>query len=223
VPVSAVIFDFDGVLANTELLHLKAIQDALASQGRTLDEHDYRERFLGYGDRDVFVELAREGAWELDDATLQALMSLKADRYRHHLAAGEALFVTAAPCVRALAGRFPLAIASGSLRGEIHDILAAAGLRDPFRFIVGADDVNEGKPAPEPYLKAAALLGVAPEEAIAIEDSRWGLESAKAAGMRTIAVTTTYGASALTMADRVVESLDEVTVKMIEEFTILNS
>ncbi len=218
-PVSAVIFDFDGVLANTERLHLNAIQDALASHGRALDERDYYERFLGYGDRDVFVELAREGAWELDDATLESLMSLKADRYRHHLAAGEALFATAAPCVRALAGRFPLAIASGSLRGEIHDILVAAGLRDFFGFIVGADDVTSGKPGPEPYLKAASLLGVAPAEAVAIEDSRWGLESANAAGMRTIAVATTYDASALTMADRVVQSLDEISVALIERMS----
>jgi beta-phosphoglucomutase len=216
VPISAVIFDFDGVLANTERLHLTAIQDALAAYGRSLDERDYVERFLGYGDRDVFVELAREGAWALDDATLQSLMSMKADRYRHHLSAGEALFATAAPCVRTLAGRFPLAIASGSLRGEIHDILLAGGLRDRFRFIVGADDVSAGKPAPEPYLKAASLLGVPPGNAVAIEDSRWGLESAKTAGMRTIAVTTTYGADALTMADVVVDSLDEVTVEMIE-------
>ena len=214
--VAAVIFDFDGVLANTEQLHLRAIQDALATLGRSLEQRDYVERFLGYGDRDVFVEVAREHGWALDDVALQSLMTVKADRYRHHLTAGSALFATAAPCVRRLAERFPLAIASGSLHGEIHDILTAAGLRDPFRSIVGADDVTAGKPAPDSYLKAAELIGVAPAHAVAIEDSRWGLESARAAGMRTIGITTTYGASALTLANLVVGSLDEITVKVIE-------
>ncbi len=214
--VSAVVFDFDGVLANTERLHLRAIQDALAAHGRALDDREYFERYLGYGDRDVFVELARELAWAVDDAAIQSLMSLKAERYRHHLETGEALYASAAGCVRALAARFPLAIASGSLHAEIEDILAAAGLRDAFRVIVGADDVASGKPAPDPYVKAAALLGVAPSTAVAVEDSRWGLESARAAGLRTIAVTTTYGPAALTMADLVVDSLDAISPAVIE-------
>ena len=214
--VAAVIFDFDGVLADTERLHLRAIQDALAAHGRTLDEEVYFERYLGYGDRDVFVALARESAWRLDAAGLDALMTLKAERYRHHLAAGQALYATAAGCVRSLADRFPLAIASGSLRGEIREILAVAGLLDAFRAVVGADDVAAGKPAPEPYLKAAELLGVDPSAAVAIEDSRWGLESARAAGMRTIAVTTTYPPSALTLADAIVASLDEITPDVID-------
>jgi len=215
----AVIFDFDGVLANTERLHLRAIQDALASHGRTLDERTYVDRYLGFGDRDVFVELARDGGWAIDDATLEALMAVKADRYRHHLAAGDALYATAAGCVRGLARRFPLAIASGSLRGEIHNILTAAGLRDSFGAIVGADDVDRGKPAPDPYLKAAALLGVDPARAIAIEDSRWGLESAHDAGLRTIAVTTTYPAAALQSATLVVDSLDAITPELIENLS----
>lgn len=217
-PITAVVFDFDGVLANTERLHLRAIQDALAAHGRALDERAYYERFLGFGDRDVFTELARELDWTLDDVTIDRLMSLKSDRFRHHLAAGEALFPQAAACIDGLGARYPLAIASGSLRGEIEHILSAAGLRHAFRAIVGADDVMNGKPAPEPYLKAAALLGIPPAEAIAIEDSRWGLESARAAGLRTIGVTTTYPASAISLADLVVDSLDEITVDVIERF-----
>jgi HAD superfamily hydrolase (TIGR01509 family) len=215
-PVSAVIFDFDGVLANTERLHFHAIQDALAEHGRALDERAYYERFLGYGDRDVFVEVAREGGWPLDADVLRSLMSLKSSRYRHHLAAGDALYATAVPCIRLLAPRFQLAIASGSLRQEILDILEAGAIREPFLAVVGADDVEHGKPAPEPYLKAAAALGVAPSSAVAIEDSRWGLESARAAGLKTIGVTTTYPAAALAPADAIVNSLDEVTVGLIE-------
>jgi beta-phosphoglucomutase len=217
--IQAVVFDFDGVLANTERLHLRAIQDALASVGRSLDEQVYVERYLGFGDRDVFVELARDGGWTLDGAALDTLMTLKAERYRGHLAAGDALYATAARCVRDLSRRFPLAIASGSLRGEIHDILTLAGLRTAFAAIVGADDVANGKPAPDPYLKALDLLGIAPSRAIAIEDSRWGLESAHAAGMRTIAVTTTYPATALAEATLVVDSLDRITPELIDNIS----
>jgi beta-phosphoglucomutase len=216
VTIRAVVFDFDGVLANTERLHFRAIQEALAAHGRALDERTYFDRYLGYGDRDVFVELARDVSWALDAATLDALMSLKADRYGEYMAGGGALYPRASACVRGLCGRFSLAIASGSLRHEIRTILSGAGLLDAFPVIVGADDVTAGKPAPEPYLKAAALLGVDPAAAVAIEDSRWGLESARAAGMRTIGITTTYPASALVPADLVVDALDDISPDVID-------
>jgi len=216
VKIRAVVFDFDGVLANTERLHYQAIQETLVAHGRSLDARTYFDRYLGYGDRDIFVELARDTAWSLDSATLEALMSLKADRYRGRMAAGDALYPLAAACVRGLGGRFALAIASGSLRREIQTILATGGLLDAFPVIVGADDVTAGKPAPDSYLKAAALLGVNPAAAVAIEDSRWGLEAAHAAGLRTIGITTTYPASALVPSDVVVDSLDAISPEMID-------
>ncbi len=214
--ITAVIFDFDGVLANTERLHLQAIQDALAAHGRVLDERTYFDRYLGFGDRDVFVELARDLSWTLDETTLDGLMALKAERYRSHLVGGDALYSPASACVRSLSARFALAIASGSLRGEIQNILSGAGLLEAFGAIVGADDVAAGKPAPESYLRAARLLDVDPSAAVAIEDSRWGLEAARAAGMRAIGITTTYPASALVPADLIVDSLEDITPEVID-------
>ena len=214
-PIAAVVFDFDGVLADTERLHLRAFQDALATRGRSLDERDYFTRLLGYSDRDLVVTLSQESGWTLDQAAIDALLRLKAARYRHHLASGDALYAAAAACVRTLASRYSLAIASGSLHAEIDDILTGAGLRDFFHSVVGAADVTSGKPAPEPYLRAATLLGVPPAAAVAIEDSRWGLESARAAGMRAIGVTTTYPAAQLTGADIVVSSLAEISTEMV--------
>jgi beta-phosphoglucomutase-like phosphatase (HAD superfamily) len=117
--------------------------------------------------------------------------------------------------VARLAARFPLAIASGSLHAEIVDILEGAGLRAPFRAIVGADDVERSKPAPDSYARAAALLGVPPGRAVAVEDSPWGLEAARAAGLRTIAVTTTSPAASLAAADRVLPGLDDLTVDLV--------
>jgi beta-phosphoglucomutase len=218
--IKAIVFDFDGVLADTERLHLRATQEALATHGWTLDEEAYFERYLGFGDRDLVLEFARDAGESIAPHAVERLVALKADRYRAHLAAGNALYATAAGCVQRLGSRFPLAIASGSLRAEIRDLLAASALAGAFRVIVGADDVANGKPAPDPYLRAAALLGIDPSDAVAIEDSRWGLESARTAGMRTIGVTTSYPASALSLADVIVTSLDEISVALVEQLMI---
>jgi beta-phosphoglucomutase len=215
--IKAIVFDFDGVLADTERLHLRATQEALATHGWTLDERAYFDRYLGFGDRDLVLEFARDSGQAIAPHAVERLVALKADRYRVHLAAGSALYASAASCVQRLGTRFRLAIASGSLRAEIRDILSASDLADAFPVIVGADDVVNGKPAADPYLRAAELLGIDPPDAVAIEDSRWGLESARTAGMRTIGVTTSYPASALTLADAVVASLDEISVGFIEQ------
>ena len=117
--------------------------------------------------------------------------------------------------VRRLAAEVPVAIASGAIREEIEAILAAGGLRDAFRAIVGANDVSQGKPHPEPYLKAAGLLaahapGLRPEDCVVFEDSMPGIAAARAAGMKVVAVTNSYPAARLTAAHRVVSTLEGV-------------
>ena len=123
------------------------------------------------------------------------------------IASGAVLFPGAAACFARLSAAFPLAIASGSFHAEIEHVLNGAGLLHHFSAIVGADDAARSKPHPAPYLEAARRLGTDPSECVAIEDSAWGLESARTAGMKTIAVTNSYPASQL-RADWIVESLD---------------
>ena len=112
----------------------------------------------------------------------------------------------------------PLAIASGALRLEILRILDRAGLAQCFGAVVAAEDSPAGKPAPDPYLRAVDRLSaasgqlLAPGECVAVEDSHWGLQSARAAGLRTIAVTHTYPASALGAADLRIDHLDQLTI-----------
>ena len=211
----AVIFDFDGVLADTERLHLLALQRAFATHGWTLTDADYVTHYLGYDDRGVVAAFTRVKGIHMtaDDAA-----GVLADKKRHYealLTTAQVLFPGARACIQRLAEAFFLAIASGSLRGEIEHILAANNLRDPFKAIVGADDVRAGKPAPDSYLSATSALGVPPMRALAIEDSPWGLQSARSAGLVTIGVTTSYRAEALTDADHVITSLDEVTVALV--------
>jgi beta-phosphoglucomutase-like phosphatase (HAD superfamily) len=213
----AVIFDFDGVLADTEQLHYAALRDTLASQGWTLTYDTYLAEYLGYDDRGCVTVFAAAQGVTLDNNRLLQLLHDKERRYAEHLAQGHVLYASAAPCVARLGAEFPLAIASGSLRGEIERILSANDLRHAFRTIVGADDVHEGKPAPESYARAVAALGIAPESAVAIEDSPWGLQSALGAGLRAIGITTSYDAPALVGAHHIVRSLDEVTPELIRQ------
>lgn len=212
----AVVFDFDGVLADTEGLHLAAFQDAFDARGWTLDRDVYFESYLGYDDRDLVRAYAEDQAIRLSPADVEAILLDKARRYDRRLASGSVLYSTAPAAVARLGAAFRLGIASGSLRGEILAILRANGLAHAFPVVVGADDVERSKPAPDSYATAVDRLGVRPSDAVAIEDSHWGLAAARAAGLRTIGITTSYPARTLALADVVVASLDEVTAVVVE-------
>ena len=213
--IAAIVFDFDGVLADSEPLHLKVYQELLEPQGIHLEQATYCARYLGFDDEGVFQQLAVDYKLLLGDEEIELLIEEKARRFEQLVSNGNVLYPGAAPCVRRLAGAWPLGIASGALRAEIELMLRGAGLIDAFRFIVSSGETAHTKPAPDPYLRAADLHGVPAAACVAIEDSHWGLQSARAAGMRTIAVTHTYPRDTLTDADVVVDSLDEITVELV--------
>ena len=210
-----VVFDFDGVLADSEGLHLAAFQDVLSARGWTLARATYFDRYLGFDDRDLLQAFLTDHSLQVPDAELDAIVAEKGRKYDARVQGGLILFPAAAACVARLRGDFALGIASGSLHEEIADILRANHLEQAFEVVVGADDVAKSKPAPDPYAAAVQRLGVRPEDAVAIEDSHWGLTSAAAAGLRTIAITTSYPRHALQSAGAVVDSLDEVTPEFI--------
>ena len=210
-----VIFDFDGVLADSEGLHLRAFPRAFADRGWTLTDEEYYATYLGWSDRDVVLAFARARGLALPGRDLLAVLTQKEQAYAALLEAGDILYAGAAPAVRRLGASFPLAIASGSLSREIHDALSMSHLASFFAAIVGADHVQEGKPAPDAYFEAARPLGLPPRHCVAIEDSPWGLESARVAGARTIGITHTYPAPRLTGADRIVASLDEISPDLV--------
>jgi beta-phosphoglucomutase len=214
--VAAIVFDFDGVLADSEPLHLKAYQALLEPQGIHLDNDTYCERYLGYDDEGALRKIAEDNGLLLGDEEIEMLIVEKGHVFAALVGARDVFYPGAADCVRRLADAWPVGIASGALRADIELMLRAAQLEDRFRFVVAAGDTERTKPAPDPYLRAAELHGVAPAACVAIEDSRWGLESARAAGLRTIAITHTYPRHELTAcADVVVESLAEFSRELV--------
>jgi beta-phosphoglucomutase len=215
--ITAIVFDFDGVLADSEVLHLRAYQDVLAPLGAELSRADYFARYLGYDDQGVFATFAADHGLTLGAEEVADLIARKSVVFEGLEASAQMLFPGAALCVRRLAEEFPLGIASGALRHEIEVVLDRGGLRDCFAFIVASGDTASGKPAPDPYLRAAALHARPPATCVAIEDSRWGIESARAAGMACVAITQTYPAGELAGADRIITSLDELTAPLIRD------
>jgi beta-phosphoglucomutase len=221
--LQAIIFDFDGVIADSEPLHLKAFQQALAEEGVVLERDDYFSLYLGYDDVGVFAAVARDRGLAWTDRHVTALVARKGLKLQAMLEAGEVLFPGAAAFIRVAAAEVPIAIASGALRHEIVRIVESAGLDGLFTAIIAAGDTPEGKPSPAPYLLAFEQLQEVAgtpldrRRCVAIEDSVWGLESARGAGLRCVGVTTSYQAAELTGAELVVEGLRMLTIPMLDD------
>jgi beta-phosphoglucomutase-like phosphatase (HAD superfamily) len=215
----AIVFDFDGVIANSEPLHFRAFRDVLADRGVTLTEADYYTRYLGFDDLGAFRAIGRDQGQTWTAAHLRALTDDKAVRMEALERDASVLFPGAVEAIQRTAAAVPIAIASGALGAEIRRVLDGANLTHHFAAIVAAEDTAAGKPAPDPYQRAVALLstamdldGLAPGDCVAIEDSRWGIASAHAAGLRAVGVTTSYDAGELAEADLIIGSLAELDV-----------
>jgi beta-phosphoglucomutase len=214
--VRAIVFDFDGVLADSEPLHLRSYQEIFAPHGVDLDTKTYCDRYLGFDDEGAFRHIIDDYGLMLGDEEIEMLLEEKSRRFEALVSGANVLYPGAAACARALAAVWPVGVASGALRREIELMLRGAGLLDTFKFIVAAGETDRTKPAPDPYLRAAELHGVPAAACVAIEDSRWGLDSARSAGMRTIAITHTYPRAELTRhADLVVDGLEEITPDLV--------
>lgn len=215
----AVIFDFDGVLVDSERLHYKTFNRIFEKFGFQISIQEYYDRFLGLSDTELLQIVGKEKNLSLSNQQFKELLAEKANIFGK-LSTTEAAVIDDVPAfLKMLAdNKIPIAICSGALLPEIEMILKGAKLRDFFGVIVSAEQVKKGKPDPEGFLLALDLLNkktsqkIEPKDCVVIEDSRWGLEAAKNAGMHPVAVTNTYPADQLDPAEKIVANLAELTV-----------
>ncbi len=221
--MDAIIFDFDGVVVDSEPFHFAAFRRVLESRGRTLTREDYYAKYLGYDDRDCFLAVSRDGDQPLSDTEIAEMTAEKTAILKKALAESVKPLDGAVELIEsAAAAGVAAAVCSGALREEIELALRGLGILGHFSAIVSAEDVSRGKPDPEGYnlalrrLVSAAGGDIAAGRCVAVEDSPAGIDAAKAAGMKVLAVTNSYDADVLAAADRVVDSLAGLTPDAIE-------
>lgn len=228
--ISAVIFDFDGIIVDSERLHWAAFNKVMAPLGKTISWPDYIQTYIGFDDRDTF----RHALSGISQQELSRLITQKAAAFQELLESdGAAALPGAVELIKHLSGRIPTAICSGALRADILPILKSLGIENEFSRIVTADDTHISKPDPAPYRLAAERLSVAASGGrgitrrpaastgdgfmLAIEDTPAGIASAKGAGLKVLSVTNSYPADALAQADAVIASLEGLTLKKLNE------
>jgi HAD superfamily hydrolase (TIGR01509 family) len=210
VAVDAVIFDMDGVLLHSEQVWDDVRETLVRERGGRWHEGAQRD-MMGMSSLEWSRYMHDELGLEESPAEINAeVVARMLERYRASLPAVPG----AAAAVERIAADFPLGLASSSNRPLIDLALELLGVRELFRATVSSEEVTRGKPAPDVYLEAARRLGVEPARAAAVEDSRNGILSAKAAGLRVVAVPNAEfppGDEALAEADVVLGSLAELT------------
>ena len=220
----AIIFDFDGILVDSEPLIMKLIQEMAAREGWVLTEDEYFGDYLALDDRGVIEHLWRAHGRLLSIPRRNELLAWKANAYEKIIHDGLPAIPGAAEFVLDAANRFPLAIASGSLRAEIEHLLRKLGLREKFAVLATADDCERSKPDPEVYLKALSRLrelpklrepALEPIECLAIEDAPLGVVAAQAAGMKCLALAHSRHQADLQHADWVASGFPDVNLEAI--------
>jgi beta-phosphoglucomutase len=238
----AVIFDFDGVITDSEILHFRSFNRVLAQYGAEITMKDYYKTYLGLTDADCFNLLISEGHLKAGTQEIENLVKQK-NRIFEELAKTEGRIIEGVREFLNMLGQnnIPMAICSGALLVEIELILEEAHLRHFFEVIVSAEQVRKGKPSPDGLLLTLQKLNrsvipakpvlsevegagiqnpILPNQCIVIEDSHWGLAAAKSAGMHTVAVTNSYDAQQLSMAEKIVAHLSELSISDLRQLCI---
>ncbi len=224
----AIIFDFDGVLVDSEPVILQLTQQMAAEEGWTVTPEEYYRDYLALDDRGIVENLYQTHGRPLDPARRDELLAWKSRAYQEIIQEGLPVFPGAVEFVRQAAQLYPLAIASGSLRSEIEHLLGKIGLRSAFKVVVTAEDCQRSKPDPEVFLKTLAALEQLPEfdpkklrasECLAIEDAPGGILAAHKAGIPCLALAHTRPPEELSKADWVFRGFAEVNLdKIAPEF-----
>ena len=203
-PATAIVFDFNGTLSDDEPVLCEIFMHLFAEHGRPLSAQEYFDQLAGLSDPEIVKTWLGE-----DHPDVEEVIAERLRRYRARVADGSTIHEHVREAVRCAAERVPLAICSGAARAEIEPVVEAAGLAPCFRAIVSSDDVVHGKPDPEGYVKALALLDAQPGEALVFEDTEAGVASARAAGVgHVLAMRGTLEPHRLAQADELIDRID---------------
>jgi len=212
--LAAVIFDFDGIIVDTEPLHYKAFQEILVPFGLGYSWDDYLVRYLGFDDRDALREAFRSGGRALEEEDLRKLIHEKGEAFNRIIGSGVTQYPGVVELILSLKGCIPMAVCSGALPGDIVPIFLQLGISSHFDAIITAADVRKSKPDPESYALAVERLkvtfpdnGIIPENCLAVEDTPAGITSATGAGLKVLAVTNSYPEKELSGATKVLNTL----------------
>ena len=240
--LNAIVFDFDGVIVDSEPLHYQAFVMVGKSIGFEFTYDQYLAQYIGFDDRDAFRLMLAVSGQDADADRIAELCAAKQSAFdaivnsqrSSHSSRGPSESPSEAPDrladsplaipgVLALIDEcrqadLPIAIASGATRADIDLMLELLGRSDRFDVIVTADDVAHSKPDPASYALATERLDVDPFSTLAIEDTEAGLASAKGAGLLTLGLTTTGPAEPLQAADRVIDDLTGVTLEKLRRW-----
>ena len=198
--VAAIAFDFNGTLSDDESVLAEVYEELFAELGRPLTAEQYFRELAGHTDEEMLIRWFGESRDEWIDERVR--------RYNARVSDGSTVGEEMREAVRYAAARVPVALVTAAMRAEIEPVLAASGLADAFAAVVSQDDVTNGKPDPEPYLRAAAALGVEPGVLLVFEDTAVGVASAQRAGARVVALTRTLGPERLAAADELTDRID---------------
>jgi HAD superfamily hydrolase (TIGR01509 family) len=206
-PCRAIVFDFNGTISDDELLMYRAVESVVASHGRTLSHEEYLTHLAGQSDHEIMRR------WLGDRDDIDQLIHQRVRAYQDAVAETPTVSAEVRAAVVRAAERVPLAIVSGAALEEIRPVLRDAGIDRCFAVIVASDHVTRGKPHPQGYRKAVALLaghapGLNAAEVVAFEDTEAGVRSAVAAGLRCIAVAGTHPPHRLALAHEIVSRID---------------
>ena len=214
--IRAVIFDFNGILADDDPIHMQAFREVAGESGLTFSDAEYMETYLPLNDRDCFHALWKRNGRSLSPEETERLIRRKSEWYFKAIANKDVLYAGTVDAVRAAASRGPVAIASGASITEIRHILGGAGILDCFTTIVAMEDVRRGKPDPEPFKLAFDRLkehnrDLVLQDCAAVEDSLGGIESAHSAGLSCLGVAHSYPRKRLEAAKPrwVIDSISE--------------
>ncbi len=220
--LSAVIFDFDGVIVDSEPMHFKAFNEVLEPSGKSITWEAYCEIYIGFDDRDAFKAIFKANGAKLSTRDMRRLIAAKADAFQVLIQNGDATPLPGAiELIKSIPVRLPVALCSGALKEDILPILKNLGIENAFTVIVTAEDTPKSKPDPAPYKLALEKLNISDAAtALAIEDTPAGILSAKKAGMKVLAVTNSYDQGYLMEADSITDSLENVSRPKLENLVL---